>query len=357
MEKKNENDIVLDAKQKSKFFEEYYASLQTIQDKLTIEEINIMAKALEVATVQAKEREAEKHREETAAKERAKKEAERKKKEREEKRRAAKLAREEAIKHREHVKSVTCMDLPLDFSNAFEGNDEICEHVESVADGLIASLDNLGAVDIEYISEITGIDMKDIIKELDGAIYQNPLTWNECWYKGSVLFIDEAYSLVDDKDGLFGDEAINTIVQEMEKNRDDLIVVFAGYPDKMEGFLNKNPGLRSRIAFHIRFDDYEPQELLSIADMIANDKGLVLSDGAKDKLKTTFEKVITQNDFGNGRFARNIIEKAQMKQLDRIVKMNFDDITDETVSLILAEDIPEQENQKAEVKMKIGFCA
>jgi hypothetical protein len=168
--KKNENDVVLAAKQKSKFFEEYYANLQTIQDKLTIEEINIMAKALEVATIQAKEREAEKHRQEIAAKERAVKEAEHKKREREEKRRAAKLAREEAIKHREHVKSVTCMDLPLDFSNAFEGNNEICEHVESVADGLIASLDNLGAVDIEYISEVTGIDMKDIIKELDGAI-------------------------------------------------------------------------------------------------------------------------------------------------------------------------------------------
>ena len=69
--KKNENDVVLAAKQKSKFFEEYYANLQTIQDKLTIEEINIMAKALEVATIQAKEREAEKHREEIAAKERA----------------------------------------------------------------------------------------------------------------------------------------------------------------------------------------------------------------------------------------------------------------------------------------------
>ena len=69
--------------------------------------------------------------------------------------------------------------------------------------------------------------------------------------KGSVLFIDEAYSLVDDKDGLFGDEAINTIVQEMENHRDDIVVIFAGYPDKMEQFLQKNPGLRSRIAFHM----------------------------------------------------------------------------------------------------------
>ena len=69
--------------------------------------------------------------------------------------------------------------------------------------------------------------------------------------KGSVLFIDEAYSLVEEKDGLYGDEAINTIVQEMENNREDMVVIFAGYPDKMEVFLQKNPGLRSRIAFHV----------------------------------------------------------------------------------------------------------
>ena len=71
--------------------------------------------------------------------------------------------------------------------------------------------------------------------------------------RGSVLFIDEAYSLVDDRNGSYGDEAINTIVQEMENHREDVVVIFAGYPDKMEEFLNKNPGLRSRIAFHVPF--------------------------------------------------------------------------------------------------------
>jgi SpoVK/Ycf46/Vps4 family AAA+-type ATPase len=74
--------------------------------------------------------------------------------------------------------------------------------------------------------------------------------------KGSVLFIDEAYSLVDDKDGLYGDEAINTIVSEMENMREDIVVIFAGYQEKMETFLQKNPGLRSRIPYHIHFDDY-----------------------------------------------------------------------------------------------------
>jgi SpoVK/Ycf46/Vps4 family AAA+-type ATPase len=73
--------------------------------------------------------------------------------------------------------------------------------------------------------------------------------------QGSVLFIDEAYSLVDDSPGSFGDEAINTIVQEMENRRDDMVVIFAGYPKPMEEFLNRNEGLRSRIAFHVAFDD------------------------------------------------------------------------------------------------------
>ena len=179
-----EQDVVADAREKSKFFEEYYASLQTIQDKLSIEEINIMAKALEVATVQAKQREEEKHKEELERKERARREAEQKKKEREERIRQAKKAKKEEKRHREHVASITCMDLPLDFSNAFEGNTEICSHVESIPDGLVASLDNLGRVDIEYISEVTGEEMKDVISALEGSIYQNPLTWGECWYKG-----------------------------------------------------------------------------------------------------------------------------------------------------------------------------
>lgn len=83
--------------------------------------------------------------------------------------------------------------------------------------------------------------------------------------KGSVLFIDEAYSLIDDRSGMYGDEAINTIVQEMENNREDIIVIFAGYPKEMEQFLERNPGLRSRIAFHIPFEDYSPDELCDIA--------------------------------------------------------------------------------------------
>ena len=97
---------------------------------------------------------------------------------------------------------------------------------------------------------------------------------------GGVLFIDEAYSLVDDRGGSFGDEAINTIVQEMENRREDLVVIFAGYPKEMERFLEKNPGLRSRIAFHVPFADYSVEELCQIAKHIGKSKGITLTDDA-----------------------------------------------------------------------------
>ena len=172
-----------------------------------------------------------------------------------------------------------------------------------------------------------------------------------------MLFIDEAYSLVDDRDGLFGDEAINTIVQEMENNRKDTIVIFAGYSDKMEGLLNKNPGLRSRIAFHIPFDDYDSTELCNIAELIASENKLILSDDAKDKLTKVFESAKKQIDFGNGRFARNIIEKAKMAQANRLMKMDVDNITDKDLATIIAEDIEAPKAKAQEKAIKIGFTA
>ena len=88
--------------------------------------------------------------------------------------------------------------------------------------------------------------------------------------QGGVLFIDEAYSLVDASNS-FGAEAINTIVQEMENRRGDVIVIFAGYPDKMKEFLNQNEGLRSRIAFHVNFPNYSPEELMGIMEKIVRE--------------------------------------------------------------------------------------
>ena len=156
--------------------------------------------------------------------------------------------------------------------------------------------------------------------------------------KGSVLFIDEAYSLVE-RDGLYGDEAINTIVQEMENNRDDLVVIFAGYPDKMEEFLNKNPGLRSRIAFHVSFDDYNTEELVDIADLMIKKTGLKFDEEAYQKLNEIFDAAREKQDFGNGRYVRNLIELSTLKQASRLAKSDLDRITDDEMETITAADI------------------
>ena len=174
---------------------------------------------------------------------------------------------------------------------------------------------------------------------------------------GGVLFIDEAYSLVDDRDGSFGDEAINTIVQEMENHREDVAVIFAGYPDKMEGFLQKNPGLRSRIAFHVHFDDYDMNELCDIAELIARKKGLDIDEKAREKLLSIFAEVQGEKDFGNGRYVRNVIEKARMAQASRLLAKGYDEITGRDIATLCADDFRLPEKKKPCERPKIGFIA
>lgn len=174
--------------------------------------------------------------------------------------------------------------------------------------------------------------------------------------QGSVLFIDEAYSLVDDRDGSYGDEAINTIVQEMENHRDDVVVIFAGYPDKMERFLQKNPGLRSRITYHVPFNDYDTESLCSIAKLIAKQKGLNLTEEACDKLREIFDNARAESDFGNGRYVRNIIEKAKMAQATRLLAMDFDSIGSKDISTICADDIEQPVICAKKETQRIGFC-
>ena len=170
--------------------------------------------------------------------------------------------------------------------------------------------------------------------------------------KGSVLFIDEAYSLLDDRRGLYGDEAINTIVQEMENRRDDTVVIFAGYKDEMESFLNRNPGLSSRIAFKIPFEDYSETELLDIIRLLAKEKDLVIDSEADEKLLDIFKTARRNANFGNGRFARNLLENAALRQASRISKEDADFVSDEEILTLRAEDF----YYKAEKQtFKIGF--
>lgn len=174
--------------------------------------------------------------------------------------------------------------------------------------------------------------------------------------KGGVLFIDEAYSLLDDRDGCFGDEAINTIVQEMENHRDSVAVIFAGYPDKMRQFLQKNPGLSSRISFHVDFPDYSTEELCEIASLISAKKGLRLSVDAREKLSELFDGARAKSDFGNGRYVRSAIEKAMIAQATRLASGDLDSLKKSDFATIVAEDIEVPEHAPTEQR-RIGFCA
>ena len=176
--------------------------------------------------------------------------------------------------------------------------------------------------------------------------------------KGSVLFIDEAYSLVDGKRGMYGDEAISAIVQEMENHREDTVVIFAGYPSEMEKLRDTNPGLRSRIAFRVNFEDYSKEELVEMVEKFAKDDNMKLSEEAREKLATVIEirvrECLNALASGNGRLARNLYEKIRMRQATRIVNTAPDMITDEMLGELTAEDL-DIEPEKKTGSEGIGF--
>lgn len=175
--------------------------------------------------------------------------------------------------------------------------------------------------------------------------------------QGGILFIDEAYSLVDDSNS-FGDEAINTIVQEMENNRDDVIVIFAGYPKKMELFMQKNEGLRSRIAFHLNFPDYKADEMLSILELMCKQKGYIMNVGTREKCMDIFRNACSHEEFGNGRFVRNLLEQAMMRQSQRLFEeCKGKKISKKQLSLLMVDDFDTNvcEQYKKEEKKRIGF--
>ena len=174
--------------------------------------------------------------------------------------------------------------------------------------------------------------------------------------QGGVLFIDEAYSLCDGYDNGFGDEAINTIVQEMENHRDNVIVIFAGYPEPMKAFLDRNPGMRSRIAFSVAFDDYTVGELCEITKLMLSRKQMTITEAGMKKLKKNFESIKDSRDYGNGRFARKMLEEAEMNLAERICQMDETEITTEVLTTIEESDIPDVPLEERRQIKKIGFA-
>ena len=135
---------------------------------------------------------------------------------------------------------------------------------------------------------------------------------------GGILFIDEAYSLVADGND-YGKEAIATIIQEMESRAYDTIVIFAGYPKEMKGFIDSNPGLKSRINFYVDFPDYSLDELVDILKFMGRDQKLEFADDALETSRETIKKFMNGSNFGNGRFIRNYLDKVLMNHASRLM--------------------------------------
>src|SRR5437660_6165422 len=136
---------------------------------------------------------------------------------------------------------------------------------------------------------------------------------------GGVLFIDEAYYLYrPENERDYGQEAIEILLQVMENHRDDLVVILAGYKDRMARFFESNPGMSSRIAHHIDFPDYQPAELLRIADTVLERQNYRFAPGARAAFEEYLTARIRQPHFANARSVRNALDRARLRQASRL---------------------------------------
>jgi probable Rubsico expression protein CbbX len=157
---------------------------------------------------------------------------------------------------------------------------------------------------------------------------------------GGVLFIDEAYYLhraENERD--YGQEAIEILLQIMENQRDDLVVILAGYEDRMDQFFSTNPGFRSRIAHHIDFPDYSDAELLQIAELMLTQQNYHLAPEARDALMDYIPKRREQPHFANARSIRNALDRSRLRQANRIFATSTGPLSANELSEISAADI------------------
>jgi probable Rubsico expression protein CbbX len=157
---------------------------------------------------------------------------------------------------------------------------------------------------------------------------------------GGVLFIDEAYYLYrPENERDYGMEAIEILLQVMENQRDDLVVILAGYKERMDTFFKANPGLSSRIAHHIDFPDYTSGELLAIADLMLGDLQYRLSGAAREALVEYIERRRRRPHFANARSIRNALDRARLRQANRLFAASGTAVSPEALMTIEAEDL------------------
>lgn len=191
-----------------------------------------------------------------------------------------------------------------------------------VSKGQLVEVDRSGLVS-GYIGQ-TAIKVQEVVEKA----------------KGGILFVDEAYALTDGKgEGDFGKEAVDTLLKAMEDNRDDLIVIVAGYTDLMEQFLDSNPGLRSRFNKFLNFEDYTAEELFDILISMCKGQDYMLSRDAAEEAKRYFTEKTENKDssFANARDVRNYLERAISNQATRIVSIK--DVDSNILAILEKEDL------------------
>jgi probable Rubsico expression protein CbbX len=157
---------------------------------------------------------------------------------------------------------------------------------------------------------------------------------------GGVLFIDEAYYLYrPENERDYGQEAIEILLQVMENQREDLVVIFAGYKDRMDTFFRSNPGMSSRVAHHIDFPDYTPAQLHAIAGLMLEQMQYRLDSQADTALLEYIERRITQPNFANARSVRNALDRARLRQASRLFERRGGILSKEDLVTIEAADI------------------
>tara|TARA_B100000780_G_scaffold135635_1_gene95002 strand:+ start:448 stop:1320 length:873 start_codon:yes stop_codon:yes gene_type:complete len=157
---------------------------------------------------------------------------------------------------------------------------------------------------------------------------------------GGVLFIDEAYYLYKpDNERDYGSEAIEILLQVMENQRDDLVVILAGYKERMDTFYESNPGLSSRIANHVHFPDYSSNELLTIGTAMLEEQQYQVTEEATNTLLEYIELRMKEPLFANARSMKNALDRARMRQANRLFRTSEAQLTKADLTTIQAEDI------------------
>ena len=206
----------------------------------------------------------------------------------------------------------------------------------TVARIMTGLLYEMGYIKKNRCVEINGLELKGTHIGQTATITKGILDYA----KGGVLFIDEAYTLYDENENDFGKEAVNTFLKEMEDNRGDLIIIFAGYQKEMEKLLDTNAGFRSRIKKYFNFDDYSTLELTQIFVNLLKNKHLYITKEALEKVIFLMKNARRHQNFGNGRYVNNLINNIEEFHI-----LNVENNNDyERIDTITIDDIKDLEN-------------